>query len=116
DTVSTFSQPVDNLPTVNIAKAGSIIPVKFSVADETGPVTTLTVADVAVTSTQGGDGCGTDAGADAIETYAGASVLTNLGAGAYQLNWATPKTYKGQCRTMTVEVGGATQQAAFTFK
>ena len=57
DTVSSFAQPVDNLPTLNLAKAGSTIPLKFSVADLNGaPVTKLTGADVAVTSAPGGEG------------------------------------------------------------
>jgi hypothetical protein len=115
--VSTFSQPVDNLPTLNIAKAGSTVPLKFKVTDSTGgPVTDLTAADVEVTSTQGGDGCGTDAGTDSIETYVASSGLQNLGGGAYQFNWATPKSYKNQCRIMTVTAGGGTRSAAFQFK
>ena len=116
ETVSSFSQPVDNLPTLNLAKAGSSIPVKFSVTGPNGPVSNLTAADVALTSTQGGEGCSTTAGADSIETYVGASGLQNLGGGNYQYNWATPKTYKGQCRTMTVTVGHGTQSAGFQFK
>ncbi len=115
--VSPFSQPVDNLPTLNIAKAGSTVPLKFKVTDSTGgPVTDLTAADVEVTSTQGGDGCGTDAGTDSIETYVASSGLQNLGGGPYQFNWATPKSYKNQCRIMTVTAGGGTRSAAFQFK
>lgn len=118
-TVAPFLQPVDNLPTQNIANAGSTIPVKFSVTNATGaPVTNLTESVVAVTSAAGGDGCGTAAGSDVIEQYSGSSGLQNLGGGAYQYNWKTPKTYKGQCRTMTVSFASATgsESAGFSFK
>jgi hypothetical protein len=73
---------------------------------------------VSVTSAQGGDGCGTGAGSDAIEQYTGSSGLQNLGGGAYQYNWTTPKTYKGQCRTMTVSFASGTgsESAGFSFK
>ena len=46
-----FSQPVDNLPALNVATAGRTIPLKWRLTDASGaPVTTLTVATITVTS------------------------------------------------------------------
>jgi hypothetical protein len=39
---------------------------------------------------------------DAVEIYAGESGLQYLGDGYWQFNWKTPKSYAGQCRTMTL--------------
>jgi subtilisin-like proprotein convertase family protein len=118
-TVSSFSQPVENLPDQNAANAGSTIPLKFTVTDASGSrVTNLTTSDVSVTSTLGGDGCGTTGDTDAIETYVGGSGLQNLGNGVYQYNWKTVKAYKGQCRTTTLSIVGATgsESAGFIFR
>ena len=115
-TFTGFTAPVDN-GIVNIAKAGSAIPLKFRVTDaNSAPVTGLTAPPVAVTSK--GAPCGSDPG-DAIEEYAaGNSGLQNLGNGYYQFNWKTPKAYKGQCRTVTVSLGDGneTHTAQFSFR
>ena len=45
-------------------------------------------------------------GTDAVEEYApGASGLQNLGGGAYQINWATPKSFAGTCRRLRLDLG-----------
>jgi hypothetical protein len=115
-TFTGFSAPVDN-GMVNIAKAGSAIPLKFRVTDANGaPVTGLTAPPVAVTSK--GAPCGTAPG-DAIEEYApGNSGLQDLGNGYYQFNWKTPKSYKGHCRTVMVSLGDGveTHTAQFSFR
>jgi hypothetical protein len=54
---------------------------------------------------------------DAIEDYSGASGLQYLGDGDWQFNWKTPKSYAGQCRTMTLTLSdGSTHTASFSFK
>jgi hypothetical protein len=50
------------------------------------------------------------------ETFAGGSGLQNLGNGDYQLNWKTPTTYAGSCKTMVLDLGGGvTVRADFRF-
>ncbi|HET7821948.1 MAG TPA: PxKF domain-containing protein [Ornithinibacter sp.] len=110
-TISLFQQPVDN-DAINSARAGSTIPLKFSVTKAGTPLTDLTLADVNVGSFGGDCGGGP---VDAIEVYSGASGLQNLGGGFYQYNWKTPKGFKGQCRTLNVTVLGAVRTADFTF-
>jgi hypothetical protein len=112
-----FAAPVDNPPTLNIAKAGQVIPLKWRLTDANGsPLTDLASASVKVASLA----CSAGTTSDAIEEYAaGGSGLQNLGDGYYQLNWATPKSYAGSCKTLKLDLGeGAGQEhtALFQFK
>jgi hypothetical protein len=50
------------------------------------------------------------------EFAAGGSGLQNLGGGYYQLNWKTPKSYAGSCKTLKLELGvGQEHIALFQF-
>ena len=109
-----FQTPVDN-GVVNVAKAGTAIPLKWRLTDHAGdPV--LDLASVRITSA--GHICDGGAPEDAIEEVApGASGLQNLGDGDYQLNWKSPKTYAGTCRTLQLDLGeGQLRTAEFRFK
>jgi hypothetical protein len=111
-----FYQPIDNLPTVNSAKAGQTIPVKWRIADYYG----VGVADPAsfASITSGSLTCDSSDPQDAIETYAGGSGLQYQGNGTWQFNWKTPKTYAGQCRVMRLNLadGVSNRTAEFRFK
>jgi hypothetical protein len=114
-TLTGFFNPIDN-DAVNVAKAGQAVPVKWHLTDESGNPVDEPDTFVSLTSTAGGGVC---AGlpADAIETYAGESGLQYLGGGDWQFNWKTPKSYAGQCRTMTLKLSdGTTRSANFEFK
>jgi len=51
-----------------------------------------------------------------IEEYSqAASGLQNLGGGAYQFNWATPKSYASSCKTLHLDVAGVDHTADFRF-
>ena len=109
-----FSQPIDNLPTVNRANSGEAIPVKFRLLSSAGvPITNLASATLSVTSAT----CSLGATVDNIEEVTtGASGLQNLGNGNYQLNWKSPKTYAKSCKTLHLDVGdGVLHDAAFEF-
>ncbi|HYJ68973.1 MAG TPA: PxKF domain-containing protein [Nocardioidaceae bacterium] len=111
---SGFQAPVDT-GAVNVAKAGTAVPLKWRLTDHAGaPIVDLT--SVRVTST--GHACDGGAAEDAIEEVApGASGLQNLGDGNYQLNWKSPKTYAGTCRTLQLDLGeGLLHTAEFRFK
>jgi len=115
-TVSSFSAPVDNGAAVNVANSGRTIPLKFRVTDRTGsPVSNLTANQVSVTANVGPCSNGTQT-LDAIESYATASGLANLGNGYYQYDYKTLKTWAGQCATLTVKTPlTGTRTANFMF-
>jgi hypothetical protein len=98
-----FFAPVDN-GTLNLAKAGRVVPLKWRLTDANGnPVPSLAGAMLTTVSLS----CnGLNEGADAIEEYAtAASGLQNLGNGYYQLNWKTPTSYAGTCRELRLDIG-----------
>jgi hypothetical protein len=100
-----FGIPVDSA-TLNVAKAGRSIPLKWQVFDEiVEPVTDLDPAVVKLSSVEI-DCDASGGGTDAIEEYAsGQSGLQNLGDGVYQLNWSTSKNYAGTCRQLRLDLG-----------
>jgi hypothetical protein len=110
-----FFQPVDNLPTVNSVKAGSAVPIKFSLGGNQG----LNIFAAGYPASQS-KSCSTGAPVDEIEqtVTAGASSLQyDAGAGQYIYVWKTEKAWAGQCRQLTVRLAdGTDHQAAFTFK
>jgi hypothetical protein len=110
-----FLGPVDNPTTMNRVKAGAAVPLKWRILNAlNAPVTDLSTASVTVTSLD----CETGESVDQLEeTAAGGSGLQNLGGGYYQLNWKTPKSYAGSCKTMHLDLGhGVTYDAFFEFK
>jgi hypothetical protein len=110
-----FFSPVDNLPAMNVAKAGQTIPLKWRLTDANGaPILNLASVTIRVTSLS----CSVGATADLVEEYAsGASGLQNLGDGYYQFNWKTPTSYANSCKTLNLEVGdGVLRTAQFQFK
>ena len=110
-----FSAPIDNLPTVNSARAGQAIPIKWRVTNFQGVGVGDPASFVSVTSASAS--CSLAAPFDAVETYAGNSGLQYLGDGWWQFNWKTPKSYAGLCRQMSLNLtDGIARTAAFTFK
>lgn len=109
-----FLRPVDNLPTLNVAKAGSAIPVKFSLGGDKG----LAIFAPGFPKSQ------------AIECEAGTlttSVEETVAAGSSSLSydsdtkqytyvWKTDKTWRG-CRELVFSfANGMVQKAHFDFK
>ena len=109
-----FASPVSDEPTLNLAKAGQTIPLKWHLADASGhPITDLE----SVTVTVNGLTCPAGTTIDAVEEYTrGTSGLQNLGDGYYQYNWATPRNYARSCKTMRLDLGdGVAHTALFQF-
>jgi len=110
-----FFRPVDNLPTLNATKAGSAIPVKFSLSGYQGlnifatgypksiPIPcdgAAPVGEIEVTVTAGGSSLNYDADAD-----------------QYIYVWKTNKAWAGSCRQLEVKLDDGTSHFAnFTFK
>ena len=112
---SGFFAPVDNLPTLNVVKAGQAIPLKFSLGGdfgfeifEDGSPSSVRVA------------CPQDPELDDIE----ATVPTSANALSYDpvtdrytYVWKTAKSWAGTCRELTVVFAdGTTREALFQFK
>jgi hypothetical protein len=92
---SGFFQPVDNTPTVNIAKAGSAIPVKFSLGGDQG-LNVFQPGYPQVTTVS----CSTSAPTDVIQTTvtAGSSSLQyDSTADQYTYVWKTNSNWAGTC-------------------
>ena len=118
-TVSGPFQPVDNLPVLNSVKAGSAIPVKFSLGGNQG----LNIfANGYPRSAQ--TACDSSAPVDAIEqtVNAGGSSLTyDATTSQYAYVWKTDKTWSatpgGPCRQLVLRfVDGSFLRANFKFK
>ena len=110
---SGFYRPVDNLPTVNVVKAGSAVPVKFSLGGNQGLNIFATGYPASV-----GNICGA-AATDAIEetvTAGGSSLSYDAASGQYIYVWKTEKSWAGTCRQLQVKLrDGSTRSAAFNF-
>jgi len=110
-----FFQPVDNLPELNVAKAGSAIPVKFSLGGNKGlnifasgyPQSTKIACDASEPQ-------------DDIEvtvTAGGSSLFYDLTIDTYTYVWKTDKAWAGTCRQLVVKlVDGTFHYANFKFK
>lgn len=109
-----FASPVDPLPVSNAAAAGQTVALKWRILDANGdPVTTLTDVALRVTTYACPLGSSPDRQS---EDAAGSSGLQNMGDGHYQLNWKTPRSYAGSCKTAHLDLGeGITRDALFAF-
>jgi hypothetical protein len=109
-----FFQPVDNLPALNKAKAGSSIPVKFSLTGNQGLSIFASGYPTSAPTT-----CGSTAAADPIEetlTAGGSTLNYDATADQYVYVWKTNSSWSNSCRTLTVKlVDGTTHQANFYF-
>jgi|1186.fasta_scaffold16415_2 hypothetical protein len=109
-----FLSPVNNEPTVNTSKAGSSIPVKFSLGASFG----LGIMAVGSPASQA-VACGSTAPIDAIEetVTAGASSLQyDAITGIYTYVWKTEKAWASSCRRLSVRLDdGSVHTASFAF-
>jgi hypothetical protein len=104
-----FRSPVDNLPTLNTVKAGSAVPVKFSLSGDQGlgiiasgyPASIKVDCDAAPT--------------DAIEqtvTAGGSSLSYDSVADQYNYVWKTDKAWAGTCRQFVLKLDDGTYHQA----
>lgn len=111
---SGFRAPVDNQPAVNVTKAGSAVPLKFSLAGDWG----LGILAAGSPSSQPMT-CSSTALLDQVEetATAGASGLQYDAAGdVYTYVWKTDKAWAGTCRMLSLRLDdGTVHTAAFKF-
>jgi hypothetical protein len=110
-----FFPPVDNLPTFNVAKAGSAIPVKFSLGSNQG-LDIFAAAYPKVTTIV----CPSSAPFDDIDqTVTASSNSLNYDPATDQYNfvWKTNKAWAGTCRQLVVRLlDGTDHLANFKFR
>jgi len=110
-----FHRPVDNPPTLNEVKAGSAVPVKFSLGGDQG----LGILAAGYPKSQRID-CDSAAPVDILEQIAtaGESGLSyDTATGEYTYVWKTGKAWEGTCRQLVVKLDDATDhRARFMFK
>ena len=106
-----FFQPVDNLPTTNAVKAGSAMPVKFSLGGDQG----LNIFEAGYPKSQTIP-CASTAPVDGIEetVTAGSSNLSyDASTDTYTYVWKTQKAWAGTCRQLVVKLNDGTEHVAY---
>ena len=107
-------QPLDNLPLTNQAKAGSAVPLKFSLRGDQGPAVFEAGFPVSAPSA-----CGSDSLLDAVtETVAagGSGLSYDPLAGQYVYVWKSEKAWAGGCRQLVLKFrDGRTHRVSFRF-
>jgi hypothetical protein len=114
-----FYQPVDNLPVINTAKAGKVIPIKWRIPTPDGSyirdmsaVTSLKTSFIDCDSEQ-------NSNEDAIEAEGSgkAGLHYDLTAEQYVFNWKTSKDMRGKCVGFSLVLSdGSIHNAKFKFK
>jgi subtilisin family serine protease len=109
-----FFQPIDN-GLVNVANAGSAIPVKFNLGGNRG---LAILASGSPSSTK--VACSSGAAEDAVEqtvTAGGSSLAYDATGAQYVYVWKTDGAWQGTCRQLTVKLSDNTSHTAtFRFK
>ena len=106
-----FFRPIDNPPTLNVVKAGSGIPVKFSLSGDQG----LDVFADGYPVSHGVD-CNTSAPLDTVEqtvTAGGSSLSYDALADQYVYVWKSDKAWAGTCRQLDVTLSDGTRHLAY---
>jgi hypothetical protein len=110
-----FFAPVDNLPTLNTAKAGSAIPVKFSLGGDQG----LDIFETGYPRSQL-IACDSVAPVDGIEETISAnasSLLYDAAADQYIYAWKTDRSWANTCRQLVIKLADGTfHRANFKFR
>ncbi|MEN9933493.1 MAG: hypothetical protein RLZZ387_72 [Chloroflexota bacterium] len=109
-----FFQPIDNVPAINAARAGSAIPVKFSLGADRGLAVLVPGFPIS-----NGVPCALGAAVDGIEetvTAGGSSLAYDPATGQYTYVWKTDRAWAGTCRDLVVVFkDGTVRRASFTF-
>jgi hypothetical protein len=111
-TFNGFFRPIDNLPTINVVKAGSAIPVKFSLGGNQG--LSIFAANYPASVSTACSASQTDAVEETV-TAGSSSLQYDPGADQYIYVWKTDKNWTG-CRQLQVKLrDGSSRWATFSF-
>ena len=105
-----FFQPVDNLPTQNTVKAGSAVPVKFSLGGYQGM--SVLAAGYPTSNVAACDANATDDPLELTLTAGNSGLSYDATADQYVYVWKTDKSWAGQCRQLRVKLADGTVHAA----
>ena len=112
---SGFFSPVDNWPVLNAVKAGSAVPVKFSLGGNQG----MAILTMGFPVSQPIN-CDTSVPVDEIEqtvTAGGSSLTYDVASSQYVYVWKTDKAWANSCRQLIVRLAdGTDHKANFQFK
>lgn len=114
DAYTGFLPPVDNLPVLNVAKAGNSIPVKFSLGLNLG----LSIFQPGYPQVQQVS-CEASAPQDAIDqtTTANSGLTYDATTNQYTYVWKSNNSWSGMCRQLVVRLTDGTEhRATFQFK
>ena len=110
-----FFQPVDNLPMVNIASAGSAIAVKFSLNGNQG--LNIMAAGYPASSPVACNSSEPSAIIEETVNAGGSSLTYDAGSDRYSYVWKTNKVWKGTCRIFVMRLNdGIDHYAKFSFR
>lgn len=108
-----FFRPIDNLPTINVVKAGQAIPVKFSLGGNMGLGIMATGYPRSVGSSCAG---GSPDTVEETVTAGGSSLSYDPLTGQYIYVWKSEKNWAGTCRQLQVKlIDGSYHYANFSF-
>jgi hypothetical protein len=105
-----FQSPVDNAPVVNTVKAGSTVPIKFSLGGNFG-LGVLTGTPKAIAYN-----CESGVPTDEVETVSTANSGLSFTSGVYQYNWKTTKNMTGCFRFELRLTDGSLHVALFKLR
>jgi hypothetical protein len=109
-----FFQPVDNLPILNVAKAGSAIPIKFDLGGNQG--LNIFASGYPTSNVAACDASAVDDTIEATVTAGNSSLnydgTVNPPIGQYIYVWKTDKAWAGTCRQLRVKLADGTLHAA----
>jgi hypothetical protein len=109
-----FFPPVDNLPTYNKVKAGSAIPVKFSLGGDMGMNILASGYPQSVSVPCAGGAL--QAAVEETVTAGSSSLSYDAASDQYVYVWKTEKNWAGTCRQLIVGLNdGSEHRANFTF-
>ncbi|MDQ1611368.1 MAG: large repetitive protein [Pyrinomonadaceae bacterium] len=110
-----FFSPISNLPVVNTVKAGSAIPIKFSLSGNKG--LDIFAVDFPASGTIACNSNDPAVDLSEIDTPGNSGLSYDAGSGQYQYNWKTLKAWEGTCRQLVVKLNDGTEHRAnFKFK
>jgi len=112
---SGFFSPVENMPTLNIATAGSAIPVKFSLGGDQGLA--IFAAGYPASSPITCDASDPSATIEETVNAGGSSLSYDANNDQYTYIWKTNKAWRGTCRMLVVGLNDRSQHLAkFRFR
>lgn len=108
-----FFRPIDNLPVVNVTKAGSAVPVKFSLGGNMGLA--IMAAGYPRSVAMACSGSVSDTVEETV-TAGGSSLSYDATTGQYIYVWKSEKAWAGTCRQLQVKLqDGSEHLANFSF-